>query len=109
VIFRAARFQIYDGLGIWVENADGNFVARHAGHRIFDVFELGDTCRNIHQRVIGNHCFVHAIEGKFVAFWRPENASVDAKFVAMYGLAVNDALVGFVGDGSLFAGTIEHI
>ena len=66
-----------------------HYVRRHACHRIFDVFRLSDTCRDIHKRIVCHHTLVHLIIGETAAVRRPEDTSVDGELVAVHRLSSN--------------------
>jgi len=53
---------------------------------------------NIDERVIGHHALVHAVECHLIAGVVPENATVDAKLVAVHTLGIDNLLASVGSD-----------
>ncbi len=104
-----AGLQIAGRAGLCVEDADRHLMAGHACHGIFRVFERRYPCRNIYQRVVGDHAFIHAVKSQFFTVGRPKDASVDAEFVAVYRLSVDNRFVFSIGNGSMLVVLILDI
>jgi hypothetical protein len=80
-------------------DAERHLVTRLACHRIF-VGSISSDARtrvrhdfgigDVDLRIVGHHRLIHAIEREFLAVGTPEETTVDAEFVAVHALTVDD-------------------
>ena len=104
------RAEVGDFFGGGVVDADGDLVALHARHGVFERFGRSDARGGVDERIVGDHGFVHAVEGEVAALGGPEGALFDAEFVAVDRLTEDDARVGVLdGDDLAVAVDIEVV
>ena len=65
-------------------------MAQHARHGVADGLHNADALRDVHQRILRHHAFVHAVEGEQRTLWAPKRALRDAKLVAVHRLSADD-------------------
>ena len=85
----------------------GDLMACHTCHRVFDGLGGGDALLNVDQWIVRHHALVHRIVGEELAVGRPEDAAVDGELVAMYALASHHAF-RVVGDLDLLV-ALGHV
>ena len=86
------RLQIERLLRGGVVDTHLHLVARHAGHGVADGVHLAHAGRDIDQRILRHHAFVHAVEGQQRTLGAPEGTFRDTELIAVYTLSAHYTL-----------------
>ena len=102
-------FQVNGLSGFYIINPDSYFVAFLARHRILDALLRCNPGGDIHNRIIGNHCFIHPVKCQLVSVWRPKDSAFNPKLIPVNRSAANNPLVLFRRDCRLFTCPVCYI
>ncbi|MPM80107.1 hypothetical protein SDC9_127153 [bioreactor metagenome] len=69
LLFGFSGFQVNGLSGFYIINPDSYFVAFLACHWILDAFLRCNPGGDVHNRIIGNHCFIHPVKRQLVSVW----------------------------------------
>ena len=90
VVSEVVSLDVYSSAGCHVIYSETYVFRVHSGHRVLDLLEASGPGGDVQKRECGDLGLILAVKGKSAPVRAPEDATLDAEFVAMDGFTVDD-------------------